>query len=307
MASPSSPLSLLGRVEPNEPLDWADWIWAAIEAGVALPVAPCGILGGTSPVTVASLITQNVAEFLAMLVAIQTANPGHPTALGDFSGAMDMITGEKGCHRPEAVLVHLGTSAMAQYYGKPSLWETGSAESPMADAQSAWERTQSYLMAFLAGGIDVVMSGGGLGYLRSFDMRELLVDNEIIGRIKHMSKGINMGEESIPLDLMIKTGFGSTGASFLSTKHTKRFYKSELWKRSSLTSALNADKWLSKGGTPLLERANEILEDTLSKYAPNISKDFKNKIREFLNDVLRREKVDDDKAKRIMDKTYWHR
>ncbi len=304
MASPTSPLSLIG-CEEGEALDWADWVWAAIQAGVPLPVAPCGIMGGTAPVSVSGTIVQNVAEFLALLVAIQTANPGHPVAFGDFSGSMDMLTGEKATHRPESLLVHLGSSEMARYYNKPSLWDLGSAESPLADAQVAWERTQSYLTAFLSGKVDVVMSGGGMGYLRSFDIREVVIENEIISRIKHMVKGINFDEESIPLDQMIETGFGATGASFLKTVHTKKYYKSEQWKRSSLTSALNADKWIDKGQKSLLDRSEERVQEILEKHEPDIPEGYQKEIRAFLQEVLDREKVDKDEAKKIMDKTYY--
>jgi trimethylamine--corrinoid protein Co-methyltransferase len=304
MAAFTSPLSQLGRTEPGAPLDWADWVSAGAKAGVPFAIKPSGIMGAGSPVTVAGSLVQGVAEFLAVLVEIQMLNPGNPILFGDFTGSMDMITGSKANCRPEAFQLHLGLSSMAHYYNKPSLMYLGSLDAPMADSQAAWEHTEAYLLASLYG-IDITMTGGGLGQTRMYDYRQLVVDNEIIGRAKHIAQGINMSEEAIPLDLMIETGFGGLGATFLGAEHTKRFFKTEMWKRSSVTNALMGDAWITQGQKTLLERAGERVREILKKHKPNIPEDLQKEIREYLFYALDREGIKKDEAKKIMDRTYY--
>ena len=300
----ASPLSLIGQTDPDDPLGWADWLWGGINAGVPFAIKPSGIIGSGSPVTVAGSIVQGVAEFLATLVVIQTISPGHPIVFGDFTGSQDMITGGKGNCKPEAFLLHLGFDAMAEYYQKPSLWFPGSILPPQADAQAAWEHTEAYLLAALAG-VDMTMTSGGLGQGMVGDYRQYLIDNEILGTVKHIVKGINFNEEAIPLDLMIETGFGATGANFLGSEHTRKLYKTELWRGSSLTNALTWDAWVAKGEKDLLTRAGERARDLLSKHKPDIPESLQKKIREYLLEVFKREGVKGDESKLMMEKTYW--
>ncbi|HUV55771.1 MAG TPA: trimethylamine methyltransferase family protein [Dehalococcoidales bacterium] len=301
----TSPLSLIGRTEPGEPLGWADWLWGGLNAGVPFVIKPSGIIGASSPVTVAGSIVQGVAEILATLVAIQAIIPGHPIVFGDFTGSLDMITGGKGNCNPEALLLHLGLDSMAHYYNKPSLWFPGSINAVGVDSQAAWEHAETYLLASLAG-VNMTMSSGGLGQGMAGDYRQYLVDNEIIGTVKHIVKGINMNEEAIPLDLMIDTGFGASGANFLGSEHTRRLYKTEMWRRSSLTNTLTWDAWKAQGKKTLWDRAGERARELLKKHKPDIPEGLQEEIRGYLLQALNREGVKGDQAKRIMDKTYWN-
>lgn len=224
-----SPLSLIGRTEPEEPLGWADWTWLSANAGIPFGTTPNGLMSGGSPATVAGTIVQSVAEFLAILVAIQAINPGNPVALGDYTGSLDIRTGSKAPFRPESLLVHVGLSTMAQYYNKPSTWVPSSVDAPVADAQAAWERAQAYLTAALVGA-HFVTSGGNVGMAKRFDYRQLLIDNEIIGMVRHFVKGINTSDKAIPLDLMVETGFGALGNTFFSAEHTRTSYRTEMWR-----------------------------------------------------------------------------
>lgn len=301
----TSPLSLIGQTEPGEPLGWADWLWGGVNSGVPLAIKASGIIGASSPVTVAGAIVQGVAEFLATLVAIQAINPGHPIVLGDFAGSLDMKTGGKGNSKPEALLMHLGLNAMAQFYNKPSLWFIGSIDAVALDSQAAWEHTEAYLLAALAG-VNMTMSSGGLGQGMAGDYRLYVVDNEIIGTVRHIVRGINLGEEAIPLRLMIDTGFGAQGANFLGSEHTKSLYKTEMWQRSSTTNALTWEAWRAQGEMSLRDRAGEGARELLKNHKPDIPEGIQKEIREYLLHVFEREGVKGDKAKRMMDKTYWH-
>lgn len=299
----TSPYALLGGTGPEAPLDWADWLVAAAKAGVPMRIEPSGLLGISAPMSVAGAISQGVAEILAVNVAIQAINPGNPIVMSEYSGSADMMTGLKAASRPEAMLVRLGIRAMAKYYNKPSGFYIQS-DAVMADSQAAWEHMGVYLMAALAG-VDLTMSGGGLCSADVCCPRQIVIDNEIIGWVKRLVKGVDMSEEAIPLDLMIGTGCAPLGGNFLGTEHTRRLYKTEMWQRSSLTNAVSRDTWVKAGGKTLWDRATERVREILQKHKPNIPENLQKEIREYMFQVMKREGVKDDEAKKIMDKTYW--
>jgi len=295
--APMSPYSLLGRLEPGGPLDWADWLVVIAKAG-----GPPALLGLNAPMSVAGCIVEAVTEFLAINVAIQVINPGNPVILGEYAGSVDMTTGAKAASRPEAMLMRLGIREMARYYNKPSFFYVQS-DAPMADSQAAWERMGIYLMAAQAG-VDLTMSGGGLAEGDVCCPQQILIDNEIIGWVRHLVKGFDVSEETIPLDLMMKTGFGALGATFLGTAHTRRLYRTQMWQRSSLTNAFGRAAWLEHGKKTLLDRATERAREILQKHQPNIPETLQREIREYLLQVMKREGVRDDEIKRIMEQTY---
>ena len=191
---------------------------------------------------------------------------------------------------------------MARYYNKPSFFYVQS-DAPMADSQAAWERMGICLMAAQAG-VDLTMSGGGLSEGDMCCPRQILIDNEIVGWVRHLVKGFDVSEETIPLDLMMKTGFGALGATFLGTVHTRRLYRTQMWQRSSLTNAFGRDAWLEYGKKTLLDRAAERVREILQKHQPNIPETLQREIREYLLQVMKREGIKDDEIKKIMDKTY---
>jgi len=108
------------------------------------------------------------------------------------------------------------------------------------------------------------------------------------------------------LDLMIDTGFGALGANFLGSEHTRRLYKTEMWRRSSLTNTLTWDAWKAQGKKTLWDRAGERARELLKKHKPDIPEGLQQEIRGYLLQALEREGVKGDQAKRIMDKTYWN-
>jgi len=199
---PISPLYLSGRKEQDDPWGHADQLMAAAKAGVPATIGVCGLMGASAPITVGGLITQSIAEVLAMNVAFQTINPGHPISLNDYTGALDMFTGQKQEARPEAELARLAMTEMAHFLGIPItiINNTGAVQT---DAQMAWENMANCFAQGLVGS-DMIGTGGVLGGDDIFDPRALLISNEIVGWFKHFQKGFEMNADAIPLDLMIE-------------------------------------------------------------------------------------------------------
>jgi len=300
---PISPLYLSGRKEQDDPFGHADQLMAAAKAGVPASIGVCGLMGASSPITIGGLITQSIAEVLAMNVAFQTINPGHPISVNDYTGALDMFTGQKQEARPEAELARTAMIEMSHFLGLPItiVNNTGAVQ---ADAQMAWENMANCFAQGLAGA-DFVGAGCVLGGDDIFDPRALLISNEIIGWFKHFQKGFEMNADAIPLDLMIEVGTAPRGGNYLGTKHTKSLFKELSWKPSKLTNSLSRDNFLEGKVKSINERAVDRANELLDKHEPNIPDNQQKALRDYISEILDRNGVKGDEAKEIMDKTYW--
>jgi trimethylamine--corrinoid protein Co-methyltransferase len=299
---PVSPLSIHGRREPDDPWGHADSLLEVAKSGCPMAISPCGLLGLSGPVTAAGMLAQSIAEYHAMNVATQTINPGHPVFIVDYLGSTDMFTGEKHPSDPDANLLHLGLMAMGHYLNV-AVWSMNNSTSTMADAQMGWENMGSFMPQYIAG-MDIIGSVGALAADDIFDPCSLVMGNEIIQWIKHFSRGIRVDDETIPLDEMIKLGPYGLGGEYLSSKHTRRLFKTELW-HPKITSTLDRDAWVKAGSKSAYERASELAGKLLENHEPQIPEEQQKAMRDFIAEILDREGIKGDEAKEIMEKTYW--
>ena len=80
------------------------------------------ILAGTSgPLSLAGLLAQQTAEFLAGATLTQLVRPGAPVIVGGTSAILDMRTGCLSMGAPEAARISAATVQMAKFYNVPSL------------------------------------------------------------------------------------------------------------------------------------------------------------------------------------------
>jgi trimethylamine--corrinoid protein Co-methyltransferase len=298
-----SPLALCGRVEKDDPWGHADSVVPMAEAGVPAFIEPCGLMGLTAPVTVAGLLTLDVAEFMAINVLYQTANPGHPVLINDMTGSTDMMTGTKAQARPEHTLHKLGLVDMARYLGVP-IWNFMTSASNVIDVQCGWETMANTLTAYLYD-TDLIGHVTALSAEDVYDPRSVVIGNEIIDWVKFFAKGISMEEEDIPLEEMISHGPMDIYGDFLSSKHTRKYYKTKMQQPSKVVNRLSRDAWLKEGKPDIRDKASAMAKEILEKYEPRISEERQKRIRDYIEEILDRENIVGDDAKEIMDKTYW--
>jgi trimethylamine:corrinoid methyltransferase-like protein len=192
---------------------------------------------------------------------------------------------------------------LAHYLGFP-LWAINSSAAAEADAQLGWDTMATLLSQYMhgtdiIGGIDCIAAGS------LFDPRALVLADEMAGWIRHFGRGIELGGETIPLDLMMDLGTAPFGGDFLSAEHTLRNYRDTLWQPSSMTNRLTRDAWIDAGEPAVMDRAVEEAHRILGKHQPGVSEEQQSQLRELVAEVLDREGIAGDEAKRIMDRTYW--
>jgi len=94
---------------------------------------------------------------------------------------------------------------------------------------------------------------------------KLVIDAEIIGMAKRLKHGLKPRDETLALDLIRKHGHN---ADYLTDPHTLKWFNQELFLPSPVIDRRTYDSWVNAGEIPMLERAEERVENLLKKYEP---------------------------------------
>ncbi|MDP9329193.1 MAG: trimethylamine methyltransferase family protein [Actinomycetota bacterium] len=258
--------ALMGVVNPNSPLIWdyrmtdALVVWA--EANQPIVVTPFLLAGGTSTVSVAGALAQQVAEALSGVALAQVIRPGVPCLYGSFFTALDMRTGSPAFGTPESVFAVLAGSQLARRYGLPFRSGGGLASSCAVDAQAAAE-TQMMLWATMLAGTDVVLHAAGWlegGLTASFE--KFALDIELLEQFRILRAGIGFSDEELGFDALNEIG---PGGLFLASPHTKAHFKEWLY-MSPLFQTPDYATWDMMGKQSTDVRANELWKKLLDSY-----------------------------------------
>jgi len=221
------------------------------EAGIPVSFYPMPILGATGPVTIAGSAVVTNAEFLSGATLVQLAHPGAKVIHGGGPTAMYMSSGAYASNSPEAMLLRSCQGHMADFYGVPAWYGAGATTAKEPGIQSAYENTLAMFMAY-ANGADVTFGTGLLDGSRILCLENIVVDDEIIGMVRRILRGIEVSAETLAVDLIKKMGFNG---DYLFDDHT-RVHVRELW-QAKLGETGSYDAWKSAGGKSTTEKAQE--------------------------------------------------
>ena len=228
------------------------------EAGIPVSFYPMPILGATGPITIAGAAVMTNAEFLSGAALVQLAHPGAKVIHGGGPTAMHMSSGAYASNSPEALLLRSCQGHMADLYGVPAWYGAGATTAKEPGIQSAYENTLAMFMAY-ANGADVTFGAGLLDGSRTLCLENLVVDDEIIGMIKRILRGIAVSEETLAVELIKKMGFNG---DYLFDNHTRAHVR-ELW-QAKLGETGSYDAWKSAGARSTTEKAQEKVAEILA-------------------------------------------
>ena len=106
----------------------------------------------------------------------------------------------------------------------------------------------------------------GMGMLElgiTFDLTQLVIDNEIAKMVRVAVNGIEVNDETIALEAIKQVG---PGGNFLSAKHTLRHMKEQ--SHPKLIDRKMREPWESSGSKNMSERAHEELLSILKNHKP---------------------------------------
>ncbi len=195
--------------------------------GQPLTIATMPVAGVATPATIAGALTQITAEVLGCNVISLALDD---RLLGYCAGpdVFDMRTGVHTEVGPDCNLLGLGAAQMGAYmFGGEYTARAGpTTAAKLPGAQSMMEKALSATWAICAG----IRSFGSLGITAFADIGsavQLMMDLELMHYFEHLLKGIQVDEDRIGEQTIIAVA--PTGARFLGTEHTVRYYREELW------------------------------------------------------------------------------
>ena len=284
---------LTSLINASSPLRWdATMLGAAkvyAENNQACIMSPFILAGAMSPVTVAGLAAQALAEALSGMAFCQLVRPGAPVIFGTFASSMSMATGAPTFGSPEGGLAIYVMAALARHVGVP--FRSGgmltSLKAP--DAQAAYESLSTLLPTMQSGVHFVLHAAGWIEGGLALSYEKLVMDADQLGAMQVYANGVDMSENAQALEAFRTNTHGD---HFLGNAHTLENFESAFY-RSTNADSNSYEQWLEEGSKSSPERANAQWKQMLSDYAPP---DFDEDIDRQLRDYIDRRKSEEPDA-----------
>jgi trimethylamine--corrinoid protein Co-methyltransferase len=132
----------------------------------------------------------------------------------------------------------------------------------VVDAQSGHEKTITGILPALAGA-NVIYGLGMLEMGITFDLAQLVIDDEIAEMIKFAVQGIPVNDKTLSVDIIKEMGIGK---DYLSHESTLNHMKSQ--SRAQLMDRRMREDWEADGSKNIYQRAHARMMDILKTYEP---------------------------------------
>lgn len=267
----------------NSPLVWDQTMLSVIRvhaaANQACIISPFIMQGANTPTTTVGAFAQLNAEALAGIAYVQMVRAGAPVVYGATLSTVAMQTGSPMYGTSETQLLTLLTGQMARYYGFPMRTGGMRTGSKSADAQAAYESTQTMLPAVLAGGNFFLHSAGWLESGLSASFAKFIMDVDQLTVLQRLAGGLQIDTEQLAHDAILEVG---PGGHFFGCQHTLRHYENAFFVPE--TANLNTyEQWEEEGEQDTLQRASVIAANQLEAYEPpNLERSIDDALKSFI-------------------------
>ena len=274
---------IINLINANSPMTWDATMLGALKVyarnNQAVITSPFILAGAMSPVSVAGTLAQTLAEAMSGIALTQLVRKGAPVVFGSFASSMSMQTGAPTFGTPEPAKVLLGCAKLARRLGVPFRSGGSLTAAKTADAQAAYESTNS-IMPTVMGGVNFVLHAGGWmeGGLVA-DYAKLVLDADQLSMMQSVVDGIDISENGQALDALRETG---PGKHFLGSAHTQANFETAFW-RSELADNTTYEQWSAEGAVESHTRARARAAQMLASYeAPDIDQAKDDELRAFI-------------------------
>jgi len=234
---------------------------------VALSCAP--MAGSTAPITMAATLAQIHAEQLAGIAICQLTSPGAPLLYGGIPGRANLTTMGYLGGAVECGMMNAAVHQMAHHVGVPNYNSSALTDAKIPDAQAAWEKGMTTLLAAMGGSNFVHHAAGMIESMIAVSYEQFVIDDEIIGMSCKVLKGIDVDPEHLALEVIESVG---PGGNFMAHPHTLRHMRTEYFNGNGVTDRKSRTRWEQEGRREARDRAREIakkiLADPEASYLP---------------------------------------
>ena len=222
---------------------------------------PLNAGGVNSPVTTAGCMAAMNAGTLLGIVLTQLVREGAPVAVAGWNGGpynLQTMVGNYVLAEEQGV-----ATSMGKFYDLPVFGLGGATDSKMLDQQCGFEVTIS-LMTALLHGANIVHDLGFMDAGMQGSLALMVVANDILGFLRAATKGVQVDDETLALDVIEE--FGPTG-NYLEHPHTLRHFREAYY--SQLADKNVHAVWASRGATSMEARAAQRVEAILAEHHPS--------------------------------------
>ena len=250
---------------PNSPFFYSDFacegirVFAEHRQPILIVSAP--MTGITSPIFLSSAVALSLAEMIAGLVYAQLITAGVPVVLSASLTYGNLRYASWECASPDTALMLCASVQMFRdFYHLPARAQTGVTSSKCIDYQAGMETVQSLLTSALAGVHLTSQSVGSLTNLMAVSAEKTVLDDELIGRVRYILKGMDTSEESFAMDELFAA---DPCADFLTSEQTMAHFR-DGW-QPTVSDWRSFDAWEEDGGRDVIDaarrRVNAILDE----------------------------------------------
>ncbi len=258
----ASPMCVLYAM-PTAPLihtgEALEGLITASEMGMPVIYGSAPMKGATGPITTAGTLLLSNAEILSGMVIHQLAHSGSPFVYAATLGPLELRTMVNIYNGPECMHMQAASTQLGRFYGLPTFATAGCSDSKAFDQQAAAECALSLNTAVIAGASVV----HDVGYLESglcSSLQMCVLADELIGKLRFLARGINIGPGDLLVGDIIKAGIGGEYLTFDSTAER---HLDEIW-YPSLFSHQSHDQWQASGSADTAERIGAKLSEILA-------------------------------------------
>lgn len=165
--------------------DTADKVFAIVEAGLPLVISSSPQGGSSAPIQEAGMVAQINAEILAGIALVQLIRPGAPVLYGSVPvrARMDDLHDLYGC--PEFNQYNIDCAQLARKYRIPCYSTAGVGDAKVPGTQAVFEKLFTHQYMAMSGAQYIHYAFGLLDRTNTFCPVQAVIDNELIGKVKH--------------------------------------------------------------------------------------------------------------------------
>jgi len=235
------------------------------ELGLVADIAVAPQAGATAPAALAGTLVQCFAETLACLCVVNLVRPGTPINFGMWPFISDLRTGSFSGGSGEEALITAATAQLCNHYGFTTSVGAGMTDAKTMDVQAGYEKALTVATAALAGANLVAAYPGIVGSLIGQSFEGMLIDNDMIGNIQRILRGIEVTDETLSIDVINEAVSGV--GHYLGSAQTLELMQSEFL-YPEIADRLTPGAWEDMGRKTLYEQAHERVAEMLTDYYP---------------------------------------
>jgi trimethylamine--corrinoid protein Co-methyltransferase len=256
----------------------------AVRNGIPVALSSAPMAGSTSPLTMAGTLAQLHAEQLAGITICQLTAGGAPILYGGIPGRANLSTMEYLGGSVECGMMNAAIHQMAHHIGIPNYNSAGLSDSKVPDAQAAWEKGITILLAAMGGSNYVHHAAGMLESMLTVSYEQFVIDDEIIAMCCKALKGIQVDADHLALEVIEEVG---PGGNYMTSDHTMMFLRDEYYSGNGVSDQKGRFQWEEEGARDARSRARQLARKILARDEKSyISENIERKIRKEFNILL---------------------